>query len=159
MLVGRRLRPVTGEAGVGFVDESIDITVDAPVAYSVWLDYEDYPRFMPGIDDVAVTGYCRLRWRGRVGGEELEWDTDVVAHVQDTRVRWEATDGRETVEVTFEKLDAGTTRVHYQLEYEPARWGGDPGAVRASLRTRVRGGLRAFKALVEAPEDVDEGPT
>jgi uncharacterized membrane protein len=137
---------------MGFVDETIDVDADAPVAYALWLDYEDYPRFMPAIESVRVVGYRRLHWRGDVCGAPVEWDTDVVAHVEDTRVRWEASDGRETGEVRFEKLDAGTTSVHYQLEYDAERWEGDPAAVGACMEARVRDDLRGFKRLIEALE-------
>ena len=107
---------------MGFVDESIDILVDAPVAYALWLDYERYPRFMSGVERVEVIGYCRLRWTALVCDHAAEWETQVVDRVEDTRLRWEAADGRETGEVTFEKHDASTTRVHYQLEYDPTLW-------------------------------------
>ena len=108
---------------MGFVDESIEVAVDIQAAYSLWLDYEQYPRFMRSIDEVAVTGYRSLRWKGRVCGRTEEWEADVVEHVQDTRVRWQARDGRETGEVTFAKWEAGSTLVRYQIEYEPAAWG------------------------------------
>lgn len=135
---------------MGFVDESIVVRADVHDAYSLWLDYEGYPRFMTDIGAVAVVGYCRLRWRGRACGEVLEWETDVVDRVEDTRLRWRATDGRETGDVDFQKLDAGDTLVHYQLEYEPDVWGVDPDGLRECLHARVRDDLRAFKELAEA---------
>jgi uncharacterized membrane protein len=136
---------------MGFVDDSVVVHADVQGVYSLWLDYESYPRFMGGMDEVTVIGYCRLRWTGRVCGAVLGWESDVVAHVEDTRVRWHAADGRETGEVTFEKLDAGDTRVHYQLEYDPATWGVDEADLRHCLMTRVHDDLRAFKTLAEAP--------
>lgn len=135
---------------MGFVDESIVVAVDVPAAYSLWLDYEGYPRFMRDIDDVSVAGYCRLRWTGRVCGRTEEWETDVVARVEDTRVRWQARDRRETGEVTFAKLDAGSTLVRYQLEYDPAPWAVDEDGLRACLKARVSGDLEEFKALAES---------
>ena len=135
---------------MGFVDDSIDVRVDVRAVYSLWLDYEGYPRFMKGMDEVAVVGFGRLRWTGDVCGSVLEWEAEVVAHMQDTRVRWRASDGRETGEVSFAKLDAGETRVHYQLEYEPAMWGVDEAGLRRCLHARVRDDLRAFKTLAEA---------
>ena len=143
---------------MGFVDESIDVVVDTPVAYALWLDYERYPRFMGGVERVDVIGYCRLRWTALVCDRAAEWETEVVDRVEDTRLRWEAADGRETGEVTFEKLDASTTRVHYQLEYDSALWrASDPAAVGACLHARVRDDLRAFKALAESLEEAGEG--
>lgn len=134
---------------MGFVDETIVVALDAPDAYSLWLDYERYPEFMRGVEQVEVIGYCELRWRGRVCGEVLTWDVDVVDRIQDTRLRWRARDGRETGDVDFQKLDAGSTLVHYQLEYEAERWGVGEEALRACLQARVRGDLEAFKALAE----------
>jgi uncharacterized membrane protein len=136
---------------MGFVDDSVIVRVDVQDVYSLWLDYEGYPRFMKGMDEVAVVGYGRLRWKGHVCGAVLDWEAEVVAHVQDTRVQWRASDGRETGEVSFAKLDAGETRVHYQLEYDPALWGVDEAGLRRCLHARVRDDLRAFKALAEAP--------
>lgn len=138
-----------GVGGMGFVDDSIVVGADVQGVYALWLDYESYPRFMEHVEDVTVVGYCRLRWRGRVCSRVQEWETDVVARVQDTRVRWRAADGRETGEVTFQKLDAGETLVRYQLEYEPDRWNADPEPLRACLHARVHDDLRAFKQLAE----------
>jgi uncharacterized membrane protein len=135
---------------MGFVDESIVIRADVHDAYSLWLDYEGYPRFMSGVEAVDVVGFCRLRWRGSACGRALAWETDVVDRIEDTRLRWRATDGRETGDVDFQKLDAGETLVHYQLEYEPEAWGVDPDGLRECLHARVRDDLRAFKELAEA---------
>jgi uncharacterized membrane protein len=135
---------------MGFVDESIVVAVDIRAVYSLWLDYEQYPRFMRGIQEVAVTGYCRLRWTGRVCGRTEVWEADVVEHVEDTRVRWQARDGRETGEVTFGKWEAGSTQVRYQLEYEPAPWAVEEDGLRDCLQARVHDDLEAFKELAEA---------
>jgi uncharacterized membrane protein len=137
---------------MGFVDESIVVAVDIQAAYSLWLDYEQYPRFMQSIDEVATTGYRGLRWAGRVCGRAEEWEADVVEHVQDTRVRWQARDGRETGEVTFGKWEAGSTEVRYQLEYEPAPWGVEEEDLRICLQARVHDDLAAFKELAESAE-------
>jgi uncharacterized membrane protein len=135
---------------MGFVDDSVVVNADVQDVYSLWLDYEGYPRFMGGMERVAVIGYCRLRWTGRVCGSVLDWETDVVDHVEDTRVRWHAVDGRETGDVDFQKLDAGRTYVHYQLEYDTAVWGVDAEGLQRCLHKRVRDDLQAFKMLAEA---------
>lgn len=135
---------------MGFVDESIVVAVDVQAVYSLWLDYERYPRFMHAIDEVAVVGFCRLRWTGQVCGRTEQWESDVVAHVQDTRLRWHACDGRETGEVRFQKVDAGATLVHYQLEYAVSPWGVEEDALRSCFHARVRRDLKEFKALAES---------
>jgi uncharacterized membrane protein len=87
-----------------------------------------------------------------VCGRAEEWEADVVEHVQDTRVRWQARDGRETGEVTFDKWEAGTTQVRYQLEYEPGPWGAEEEGLRDCLQSRVHDDLLAFKELAESAE-------
>ena len=134
---------------MGFVDETIIVSVDVAGAYTLWLDYERYPRFMEDIDEVTVVGYCRLRWTGEVCGETLEWESEVVDRIEDTRLRWRAVDGRETGDVDFQKVDHRQTLVHFQLEYEPSMWGVDPARLEECLRTRVHNALRAFKELAE----------
>jgi uncharacterized membrane protein len=136
---------------MGFVDETIVVALDAPDAYSLWLDYEHYPRFMRGVERVEVIGYRRLRWTARVCGSVVSWEVEVVDHIQDTRLRWRACDGRETGDVDFQKVDAGSTLVHYQLEYEPELWGVDGDALRGCLQARVRGDLEAFRDLAGSP--------
>ncbi len=143
---------------MGFVDETVVVAADIRDVYSRLLDYESYPSFMHGFDEVAVVGYCRLRWTGRVCGSTLSWETDVVDRVEDTRIRWRARDGRETGDVDVQKLDGGKTLIHYQLEYEPKAWGVDEESLRRCLHKRVRDDLQAFKALVEAGDPV-EGPS
>lgn len=135
---------------MGFVDESIVAAVDVSDAYSLWLDYAGYPRFMRGIERVDVEGYCELRWTGHVCGEVLSWDVDVVDRIQDTRLRWRARDGRETGDIDFQKIDARSTLVHYQLEYEPGPWCVDEEALRECLQARVRNDLKEFKRLAES---------
>lgn len=134
---------------MGFVDETIIVSVDVAVAYSLWLDYEQYPRFMQDIDEVTVVGYCRLRWSGVVCGQTLEWESEVVDRIEDTRLRWRAVDGRETGDIDVQKLDHLQTLVHYQLEYEPSVWGVEPARLEECLRARVHTTLGAFKALAE----------
>jgi uncharacterized membrane protein len=135
---------------MGFVDETIVVALDVPDAYSIWLDYEHYPRFMRGLEQVEVTDYLRLRWRGRVCGELASWDVEIVDRIEDTRLRWRACDGRETGDVDFQKLDAGSTLVHYQLEYEPEHWGVDEHELSQCLQARVHDDLEGFKAHAEA---------
>ena len=94
---------------------------------------------MRGIEQVEVIGYRRLRWTGRVCGSVVSWEVEVVDHIQDTRLRWRACDGRETGDVDFQKVDAGSSLVHYQLEYEPELWGVDEEALHGCLLgTRAR---------------------
>jgi uncharacterized membrane protein len=135
---------------MSFVDKTVEVKADIRAVYALWTAFEDYPRFMAVVDRVDVLEDDKLHWVVVIEEDVVEWDADVVAHVPETRILWQAVDGRETGEVTFDKLDAGTTSVHYQLEYEPGAWGADVVKIDALMAERVETDLEAFKEIVEA---------
>jgi uncharacterized membrane protein len=92
----------------------------------------------------------RMHWVAVIEDDTFEWDADLVEHTPDEKVSWRAIDGRETGEVRFEKLAADSTRVTYQLEYDPAAWEGKADTVRHWMRRRVESDLDAFRQIVEA---------
>jgi uncharacterized membrane protein len=135
---------------MAFIDRTIEVAADVHDAYQVWTAFTDYPEFMECVETVTVTLDDRLHWVALVEDETCEWDTHMVEEVPDTRVTWRAIDGRETGEVRFEKLEAGATKVTYQLEYDPAAWEGKADTVRHWMRRRVDKDLENFKQMVEA---------
>jgi uncharacterized membrane protein len=90
-----------------------------PEVYDVWTAFEDFPEFMDVVERVDLVSEDSLHWVAVVDDDIVEWDADVVEHVPDESVSWQAIDGREAGKVTFEKLGAGRTKVHYQLDYDP----------------------------------------
>ena len=134
---------------MAFIDKTIEVAADIRGVYAVWTAFEDYPTFMATVETVAVVPDDQLHWVAVVEDETFEWDADVVEHVPEEKVTWRAVDGRETGEVRFEKVDAGTTKVTYQLEYAPLAWSSDAGRVRRWMERRVSEDLSSFKALAE----------
>jgi uncharacterized membrane protein len=128
----------------------VTVAADIRPVYALWTAFEDYPSFMEVIDRVDVVQDDKLHWVAVVEEDTIEWDADIVEHVPETKIRWEAVDGRETGEVTFDKVDAGTTSVHYQLEYEPSAWGEHAHKVERLMNRRIEEDLQAFKEVVEA---------
>jgi uncharacterized membrane protein len=112
--------------------------------------FEGYPKFMEVVERVELIEEDRLHWVAVLDEGIVEWDADLVEHVTDERIGWRAADGRETGQVRFEKIGAGSTRVHYQLEYDPVAWQGKADTVRHWMRRRVESDLEAFKQLAES---------
>jgi uncharacterized membrane protein len=135
---------------MAFVDKTVEVRADIRRVYELWTVFEDYPRFMDVVEHVHILEEGRLRWAAFFDEDLVEWDADLVEHIPEERITWHALDGRETGQVGFEKIDAGSTRVHYQLEYDPATWQGSPDTVRRWMRRRVESDLEAFKQVVEA---------
>jgi len=134
---------------MAFVDSTIEVEADIREVYDVWTAFEDFPEFMEVVERVDLVPEDSLHWVAVVEDEVVEWDADVVEHVADQSVSWQALDGRETGKVTFEKIGEGKTKVHYQLDYDPAAWGGEPDAVDEWMRGRVEKDLEAFKEFME----------
>ena len=132
------------------IDRTIEIAADVRDVYEAWTAFADYPTFMETIETVTVVQDDRFHWVAVIEDDIFEWDADVVEPVPDERVSWRAVDGRETGEVRFEKLTAGTTKVTYQLEYDPSGWEGKADTVRHWMRRRVDKDLDHFKKMVEA---------
>ncbi len=135
---------------MAFIDKTIEVASDIRDVYEAWTAFEDFPEFMETIETVTVVQEDRLHWVAVVEDDTYEWDADLVEHVPDEKVSWRAVDGRETGEARFEKLAADRTKVTYQLEYDPAAWGGNADSVRHWMSRRVEKGLDEFKKMVEA---------
>jgi uncharacterized membrane protein len=134
---------------MAFIDKTIEVQADIHDVYEAWTAFEDYPEFMETIETVTLVEEERLHWVAVIEDETVEWDADLVENTVDEKVAWQAIDGRESGEVRFEKLDADTTRVTYQLDYDPTAWEGKPDTVRHWMNRRVDQDLEAFKELVE----------
>ena len=71
------------------------ITVDVPVrtAYNQWTQFESFPRFMEGVEEVRQLDDTHLHWRANVAGKVEEWDARITEQMPDQRVAWTATYG------------------------------------------------------------------
>lgn len=134
---------------MAFIDNTIEVAADIRMVYDAWTAFEDFPEFMEVVESVDLVSDDGLHWTGVIEDDVVEWDADVIERVTDQSVSWSAPDGRETGKVSFEKIGADKTSVHYELEYDPKAWEGEPEAVRRWMRARVDDGLQAFKELIE----------
>ncbi|HKO24563.1 MAG TPA: SRPBCC family protein [Chloroflexota bacterium] len=133
------------------IEKSIDVNVPLRTAYNQWTQFEEFPRFMEGIEEVQQLDDKHLHWRASIGGKQEEWDAEIVEQVPDQRVAWRSTSGApNSGVVTFESLGAGTTRVNLQLEYTPQNAVESAGDAMGVLSRRVEGDLQRFKEYIEA---------
>jgi uncharacterized membrane protein len=135
---------------MAFIDSTIEVDADVREVYDVWTAFEDFPEFMEVVERVDLVPDDSLHWVAVIEDDVIEWDADVVEHIADQSVSWEAVDGRESGKVTFEKVGESKTKVHYELEYDPSAWEGEPDVVHRWMRRRVDDDLKAFKSLIES---------
>jgi uncharacterized membrane protein len=130
---------------------SVDVKTYVTAAYNQWTQFEDFPKFMDGVEEVTQVGDRHLHWRVKIAGVEREFDATITEQVPDTRIAWKA-DGetKHAGVVDFHKLDMETTRVDLQLDMEPEGLAETVGDKLGVIERRVKKDLERFKELVEA---------
>jgi uncharacterized membrane protein len=133
------------------VEKSIDVDVPVRTAYNQWTQFEEFPRFMEGVEEVRQLDDQRLHWRAAIGGKTEEWDAVITEQSPDMRVAWRSTSGAENAgAVTFQPLSDAQTRVHLTLTYTPEGLVEKAGDALGVVSGRVEGDLRRFKEYLES---------
>ena len=133
------------------IQESVDVEVPIRAAYNQWTQFEDFPRFMEGVESVTQLDDTHLRWVADIGGVRREWEAQIDEQHPDERVAWHATDGATNAGVvTFHRLDDNWTRVMLQLDFEPDGVVEQAGDKLGFVRRRATGDLERFKSFMEA---------
>jgi uncharacterized membrane protein len=98
------------------IEKSIE--VDAPIraVYNQWTQFEEFPEFMKGIEEVRQLDDKRLHWRANIGGKEKEWDAEIYEQVPDQRIAWRSISGApNTGIVSFQSVSDNRTRITLRL--------------------------------------------
>jgi len=151
--VGGAIGGVTGMIGGGprVITDSIEVSLPATTVYNQWTQFEDFPKFMEGVEEVRQLDDTRLRWVATVGGKRNEWTAKILEQHPDTQVSWVSEDGKTTRgTVTFEELGGNRTRVTLSLSYMAQGLTEHVGSIVGLDRKRVRGDLERFKTMIEA---------
>jgi uncharacterized membrane protein len=132
------------------VEQSIDVDVPVRVAYDQWTQFESFPQFMEGIEEVRQIDVTHLHWRAKIGGHDVEWDAVITEQLPDERVAWRSTDGRPNAGVvTFHRISDETSRVMVQIEHENEGVMERLGSALGADKREVKNSLEQFKQLIE----------
>lgn len=112
------------------------IEIDAPIehVFSLFSDFENFPRWMRHIRDVHYSGRRYTRWAADAPlGTSVEWEAETVAFDPPYLIAWRSVRGDVDTEgeVSFRETRRGTTMMHVILGYRPPA--GRLGALVASL--------------------------
>ena len=133
------------------IEQSIEVNVPIRQAYNQWTQFEEFPRFMEGIERVDQLDDRRLHWEASFGGEAHEWDAEITEQRPEERIAWRNVDGKDNAGVvTFHKIDDGTTRVMVQMDWAPEGIKEKLGAALGADDRRVKGDLGRFKEFIES---------
>ncbi len=132
------------------IQESILVDVPLSTAYDQWTQFEDFPRFMEGIESVKQLDDAHLYWCASIGGKKVEWSAEIIEQVPDHRIVWRSNSGsRNHGTVWFDRASDRQTRVTLEVEYEPEGMVENVGDALGVVRRRVLGDLERFKDFIE----------
>jgi uncharacterized membrane protein len=133
------------------IEQSVEVEVPVSTAYNQWTQFEQFPQFMDGIDEVRQLDDTHLHWVASFGGKTHEWDAEITEQTPDQRIAWKATGGKTNAGVvTFHRLDESRTKIMLQLDWEAEGMLETLGGAIGSDDRRVKGDLERFKELIES---------
>ncbi len=133
------------------IEKSIDVNVPVRTAYNQWTQFEEFPKFMEGVQEVKQVTDKHLHWRANIGGKDKEWDAEIIEQVPDQRIAWRSRMGAPNGGVvTFHSLAPDKCRIMLQLEYDPETFVEKAGDAVGIVSQRVQGDLNRFKEFIES---------
>jgi uncharacterized membrane protein len=133
------------------ITESVDVGVDVSTAYNQWTQFESFPQFMEGVEEIRQIDETHTHWVTSIAGVTREFDATITEQNPDERVAWRSDEGPNHAGViTFHRLDDTTTRVTAQMDIEPEGFAENAADKLGILDRRVKGDMRRFKEFIES---------
>jgi uncharacterized membrane protein len=132
------------------IESSIEVNAPVRDVYNQWTQFEDFPKFMEGVERVEQIDDTTLHWAAEIAGAKREWDAKITEQKPDDRIAWTSLDGTTNAGVvTFHRLSDAQSKVMLQLEVEPEGFVENAGAALGIIERRAEGDLRRFKEFIE----------
>jgi uncharacterized membrane protein len=129
------------------------VEVERPIrtVYNQWTQFESFPQFMEGVEEVTQRGDTHTHWRVKVGPSTREFDATITEQHPDERVAWKSDSGPQHAGVvTFHRLNDNTTRVTTQMDIDAEGFVENVADKLGILKARVNGDLKRFKSFIES---------
>jgi uncharacterized membrane protein len=135
------------------IQHSIEVDVPVAAAYNQWTQFEEFPRFMEGVESVTQIDDATLHWVAEIGGVRREWDAKIVRQEPDRVIAWDGFGGPDNAGmVAFEPLGPDRTRVTVTLDWEPQDAVEKAADALGIVSRRIQKDLERFKAYIENRE-------
>ena len=132
------------------VTSTIDIDAPITTVYNQWTQFETFPQFMSGVDQVRQLSDTLTHWEVSIAGVDREFDAEIVEQHPDERIAWNSVGGENHAGVvTFHRIDDDRTRVALQLDWEPQGVVEKVGALLQVDDIQIDRDLHRFKELME----------
>ena len=133
------------------IEKSIEVNVPVRTAYNQWTQFEEFPKFMEGVQEVRQLDDTHLHWKAQIGGKDKHWNAVITEQRPDERIAWKSMDGaRNAGVVTFHRLSDQKSKVMLQMDYEPEGAVENVGDAVGAVSMRVAGDLERFKNFIES---------
>ncbi|MFL6132169.1 MAG: SRPBCC family protein [Nocardioidaceae bacterium] len=139
------------------VEKTVIVGVPVSMAYNQWTQFEEFPAFMGGVQQVRQLDDQRLHWVAEIAGVKREWEARILDQLADEKVAWAATEGATNAgAVYFSDAGEGRTLVRLELEYEPEGLVEKAGDALNFVDRQARADLDKFKEFIES-RDLETG--
>ena len=133
------------------VTKSLTVNVPVHTAYNQWTQFESFPQFMEGVEQVQQLDEKRLHWKAKIGGKSVEWDAEIAEQIPDQRIAWRNTSGTANAgAVDFHRVSDNQTEITLVIETEPHGLVETVGDALGFLDRQVEGDLEKFKGFIES---------
>jgi hypothetical protein len=135
---------------MSMVQQAVEIGAPLHAVYEQIATFENYPRFMTGVQRVTRIGADQTHWIMDVEGHRREFDAQITERSLDERVSWATTEGPLLAEtITLRPMGETRTQIVAQLEADVAFLLPSDRHGQETLRRRLKADLDAFKGLIE----------
>lgn len=133
------------------IEKSIEVQAPVSKVYNQWTQFESFPRFMEGVEEVRQLDDTHLRWRADIAGFDREWDAEITEQIPDRKISWRTINGRPQHHgtVTFQQIDPQRTRVTVHMEYDPQGLTEKAADMLGVIERRIEGDLQRFRDFIE----------
>ena len=136
---------------MSLVQQSIEVSAPLHTVYEQIAAFENYPRFMSGVEEVTPIGSDRTHWVMDMDGHRREFDARITELSMDQRISWATMDGPRLSEtITLRPLGETRTQLVAQLEADVAFLLPSDRHGQETLNRRLKSDLATFKGMVES---------
>lgn len=133
------------------IKKTIEVDLPTEVVYNQWTQFEEFPRFMEGVESVQQLDDKRLHWKANIGGKNVEWFAEISEQRPEEIIEWRSISGTKNIgSVEFTPLESGDrTLVSLNLSYEPEGVVEKTADALGFVSSKVQGDLNRFKEFIE----------
>jgi len=126
------------------------VAVPVRTAYNQWTQFEEFPRFMEGVERIEQLTPTRTHWVTEIAGVKREFDAEITEQIPDQLITWSSTEQPwQAGVVTFQQITPEETRVSLAMEFAPDGFAEQAADKLHLVERRVKGDLQRFQNYIE----------